>query len=117
MDPFPGKLLEVGEEESMGSGSLGEPGRQRRAAPRGQNPGFLWHFPPEGLLWSKRLFSQRVESQETVMGTEATGKGAGGGSEFPHKAVGDRSSRGSGTGTEQPEQTFLRPAECPEDRN
>lgn len=45
MDPFPGKLLEVGEEESMGSGSLGEPGEAAPGGTKGTKPRVPVAFP------------------------------------------------------------------------
>lgn len=61
--------------------------------------------------------SQRAQSQEIVMGDGGRGERGRWGLSFPYEGVGDRSSRGSGMGIQEPEQTFLRPTECPEDRN
>lgn len=113
MDPSLESCWRWWRRKAWAQGTSESRGRQCWVAPRGQNPGFLWRFPPEGLFRSKKLFSQRAESQETAMGMEAVGKGAGGLCAPP--PVGDRSSRGSGT--QQPGQTFLHPTECPEDRN
>lgn len=88
MEPFPGKLLEMGEEEGMGSGNLGEQGEAALGGTKGTKPQFLWLFSPERQLWSPR------DSD----GHRGDGDRGSGGSVLPQQAVGDRGSGAVGQG-------------------